>query len=110
VGVFEHESLRTGELSALESQVLKEKAKGLSDLEVASRLFLYERDVRAITQKLKRRYLSGKITDSPYSQYAANEPTRTRALWRLWLGEIRAIEPMLKAKAKENQHKGQNLS
>jgi len=81
VGTFEHESLPIGELSALERQILQEKAKGLSDLEVASRLFLYERQVRAITRKLKRRYANGKITDSPYSQYAANEPTRTRISW-----------------------------
>ena len=55
MGAFEHESLRTGELSALESQILKEKVKGVSDLELALRLFLYEREVRAIIQGLKRR-------------------------------------------------------
>jgi FixJ family two-component response regulator len=79
MGAYEHESLRIAELSRLERQILKEKAKGLSDLEVASRLFLYEREVRAITQKLKRRYMNGKITDPPYSQDAANGPTRTRS-------------------------------
>ena len=59
---FEHESLRTAELSALESQILKEKARGLSDLEVASKLFLDEPAVRAITQKFKKRYVNGKIS------------------------------------------------
>jgi DNA-binding CsgD family transcriptional regulator len=61
-------SFRTTELSALESQILKEKVKGLSDLEVALRLFLYEREVRAITQRLKRRHVNSKIADPPCSQ------------------------------------------
>jgi len=55
MAAFELESFRTTELSALECQILKEKVKGLSDLEVALRLFLYEREVRAIMQMLKRR-------------------------------------------------------
>ena len=61
--IFDLKSFRTTELSALEAQILTEKAKGLSDLEVASRLFLYPRDVRAITQKLKKRYVNGTISD-----------------------------------------------
>jgi DNA-binding CsgD family transcriptional regulator len=61
----ELKSFRTTELSALESQILKEKAKGLSDLEVAVRLFLYEREVRAIMQRLKRRHVNSKIADPP---------------------------------------------
>jgi DNA-binding NarL/FixJ family response regulator len=56
----ELKSFRTTELSALESQILKEKVKGLSDLEVALRLFLYEREVRAIVQRLKRRHVNSK--------------------------------------------------
>jgi DNA-binding CsgD family transcriptional regulator len=59
----ELKSFRTTELSALESQILKEKVKGLSDLEVALRLFLYEREVRAIIQKLKRRHVNSKIAN-----------------------------------------------
>jgi DNA-binding NarL/FixJ family response regulator len=60
VHAFKHGSLCTAELSASETQILKEKARGLSDLEVASKLFLYEREVRAITQKFKKRYLNAK--------------------------------------------------
>ncbi len=43
-------------LSELESRVLNEKARGLSDLEVASKLFLYESTVRAIIRQYKSRY------------------------------------------------------
>ena len=57
--IFDLKSFRATELSAVEAQILKEKAKGLSDLEVASTLFLYPRDVRAITQRLKKRYVNG---------------------------------------------------
>ena len=76
MAAFELESFRTTEPLALENQILKEKAKGLSDLEVALRLFRYEHEVRAIVQKLKRRSVNGKISDSPYSQYVPNGPTR----------------------------------
>ena len=62
--IFDLKSFRATELSAVEAQILKEKAKGLSDLEVASRLFLYPRDVRAITQRLKKRYVNGTIADA----------------------------------------------
>ncbi len=61
--IFDLKSFRATELSALEAQILKEKAKGLSDLEAALRLFLYPRDVRAITQKLKKRYVNATIAD-----------------------------------------------
>lgn len=44
------------DLSFLESEIVREKARGLSDLEVALKLFLYDRDVRAVTQRLKQRY------------------------------------------------------
>jgi hypothetical protein len=76
VSAFQDESFRTAELSALESQILEEKAKGLSDLEVESRLFLYEREVRAIARKLKRRYVNGQITNPPNS----NGSMRMRSL------------------------------
>ena len=46
----------TSDLRPLERQILEEKAKGLSDLEVASKFFLYEREVRSITQSLPRRH------------------------------------------------------
>ncbi len=61
--IFDLKSFRATELSAVEALILREKAKGLSDLEVALRLFLYPRDVRAITQKLKKRYVNGTIAD-----------------------------------------------
>jgi hypothetical protein len=63
MAAFKRESFPTTGLSALESQILKEKAKGLSDLEVALRLFLYEREVRVIVQALKRRSADGKFAD-----------------------------------------------
>jgi hypothetical protein len=63
VDIFDLKSFRATELSAVEALILREKAKGLSDLEVALRLFLYPRDVRAITQKLKKRYVNGTIAD-----------------------------------------------
>lgn len=65
MAAFKREPFPTAGLSVLESQILKEKAKGLSDLEVALRLFLYEREVRAIAQALKRRYADGKFADPP---------------------------------------------
>jgi DNA-binding NarL/FixJ family response regulator len=40
-------------LSELEGRVLSEKAKGVSDLELASKLLLYESTVRAIVRKHK---------------------------------------------------------
>jgi hypothetical protein len=55
------DGLHTPGLRPLEKQILEEKAKGLSDLEVASKFFLYEREVRSITQRLKRRGLDGKM-------------------------------------------------
>jgi hypothetical protein len=61
MAAFKLESFHTAEPSALESQILREKAKGLSDLEVALRLFLYEREVRSIMQRLKKRSLGGKL-------------------------------------------------
>ena len=64
VDILDLESFRTTELSALEAQILKEKAQGLSDLEVALRLFVYPGDVRAITRRLKKRYVNGTIADS----------------------------------------------
>ena len=51
----------TSDLRPLERQILEEKAKGLSDLEVASKFFLYEREVRSITQRLKKRGLDCKM-------------------------------------------------
>jgi DNA-binding CsgD family transcriptional regulator len=57
----EHRGPRIMGLSALERRVLQEKAKGLSDLEVALRLCINEREVRTIAQRLKRRALNGKI-------------------------------------------------
>ena len=44
-------SLHAGRLSQLEAQILNEKAKGLSDLEVARVLFVYESTVRSIIRK-----------------------------------------------------------
>ena len=70
MAAIKRKSIPTAGLSALESQILKEKAKGLSDLEVALRLFLYEREVRAIAQALKRRYADGKSADPPSFQTA----------------------------------------
>ena len=52
-------------LSVVENQVLREKAKGLSDLEVALRLRISERDVRAIAQRFRRRALNGKMVLPP---------------------------------------------
>ena len=52
----DREFAHAADLSPLEIQIGKEKAKGLSNLEVALKLCLYERDVRAITQWLKKRY------------------------------------------------------
>jgi DNA-binding NarL/FixJ family response regulator len=43
-------------LSELEKQVLSEKAKGLSDLEVAAKLLLYERAVRSIVHNSMARH------------------------------------------------------
>lgn len=54
-----------GELSQLEIQILNEKAKGLSDLEVARELFLYESTVRSIVRKHMRRHNNGKAETSP---------------------------------------------
>ena len=56
---FEHGPLHLEGLSALENQILREKARGLSNLEVASKLFLSERQVRAVTQRLKKRRANG---------------------------------------------------
>jgi hypothetical protein len=44
-------SMHAGRLSQLEAQILNEKAKGLSDLEVARVLFVYESTVRSIIRK-----------------------------------------------------------
>ncbi len=44
-------SKHAGRLSQLEAQILKEKAKGLSDLEVARVLFVYESTVRSVIRK-----------------------------------------------------------
>lgn len=52
----DRECVCAADLSPLETQIGKEKAKGLSNLEVALKLCLYERDVRAVTQRLKKRY------------------------------------------------------
>lgn len=52
----DRESIYAAGLSPLEIQIGKERAKGLSDLEVALKLCLYDRDVRAVTQRLKKRY------------------------------------------------------
>jgi len=54
-----------GELSQLEIQILNEKAKGLSDLEVARELFLYESTVRSIVRKHMLRHNNGKAEPSP---------------------------------------------
>lgn len=56
---FEHGSFHLEGLSALENQILREKARGLSNLEVASKLFLSERQVRAVMQRLKKRRANG---------------------------------------------------
>ena len=50
-----HELAYPGQLSLLEAHIVREKASGLSNLEVALKLCLYERDVRAVTQRLKKR-------------------------------------------------------
>ncbi len=94
MATFELESFRTSELSVLESQILKEKAKGLSNPEVALKLFLYEREVRAITLTLKTRYANGKIADPPYSHYAANGPTST----------LRRRQPLVKRNSGDRAH------
>ncbi len=44
-------SMHAGRLSQLEAQILNEKAKGLSDLEIARVLFVYESTVRSIIRK-----------------------------------------------------------
>ncbi len=44
----------------LEARVLSEKAKGLSDLEIASKLLLYESTVRGIVWRRKSRLSSGR--------------------------------------------------
>ena len=51
-------SQRRTHLWNLEDRVLNEKAKGLSNLEVASKLFLYESTVRIIVQQHKLRLRS----------------------------------------------------
>ena len=56
---------RAGELSQLEIQILNEKGKGLSDLEVACELFLYESTVRSIVRKHMLRHNNGKADPSP---------------------------------------------
>ena len=43
--------LHVAALSQLEAQILNEKAKGLSDLEAARVLFVYESTVRSIIRK-----------------------------------------------------------
>lgn len=50
-----HELIYPAHLSLLEAHIVREKASGLSNLEVALKLCLYERDVRAVTQRLKKR-------------------------------------------------------
>ena len=49
----------------LEARILSEKAKGLSDLEVASKLFLYELTVRVIVGQHKLRLRSGRNHRDP---------------------------------------------
>jgi DNA-binding CsgD family transcriptional regulator len=56
MAAYDREFVRAADLSPLEIQIGKEKAKGLSNLEVALKLCLYERDVRAVTRRLKKRY------------------------------------------------------
>ena len=51
-------------LSQLEMRILNEKAKGLSDLEIARELFLHESTVRSIIRKHVLRHNNGKADPS----------------------------------------------
>lgn len=54
-----------GGLLRLEEEVLSEKAKGLSDLEVALRLRVDERTVRSIFRRHRARHENGKGNGGP---------------------------------------------
>jgi DNA-binding NarL/FixJ family response regulator len=56
---------RTEPFFELEARVLSEKAKGLSDLEVANKLFLHESTVRVMMGQQKVRLRSGRNRREP---------------------------------------------
>lgn len=83
------------EASRLEQEVLSERAKGLSDLEVALKLLLDERTVRSILRRHRMRQRNARVYRPVLNDGRAleREAGRNSLRWGVWIETERPPQP-----------------